>query len=338
MRRGALVLNEAVGATGRKYSRRARPAPKQNRPPVSSSTLLRLVAAGLAFGVAGGVAVSGKASRPNSASQLAAYGAALLSASVLADSAIEHYRGNYKKPAMKVAPLAAALTLATSVAAIVTTRGALIKSAIFGGAITTGFFGMGFHIRNILRRPGGVSFNNLFYRAPFGAPAALALAGAVGVGAVRASVLDSQAGHPDPVARRETGTLMGALTALGLFGLTGEIGLLHFRGAFHNKLMYVPVLAVPLTGAAMAATTLHPGVRNDIRTRNALIGTLGLGVVGTGLHAYGVGRNMGGFYNWTQNLFQGPPIAAPPSLVGLGLIGLSALKLLTPEQGGRRHG
>ena len=59
---------------------------------------------------------------------------------------------------------------------------------------------------------------------------------------------------------------------------------------------------------------------------------MALGVAGTGLHAYGVSRNMGGFGNWTQNLFQGPPMAAPPSLLGLGLMGLSALQLLESRE------
>ena len=136
------------------------------------------------------------------------------------------------------------------------------------------------------------------------------------------------------VARRGTagvGRFLGATTALGLFGLTAEVGLLHFRGAFHDKLMYAPVAFLPLGGLAWSPRVRH--VRPALeRTDGAALGTtMALGVAGTGLHAYGVSRNMGGFGNWTQNLFQGPPMAAPPSLLGIGLTGLSALELLKPH-------
>ena len=128
------------------------------------------------------------------------------------------------------------------------------------------------------------------------------------------------------------GRFLGATTAFGLFGLTAEIGLLHFRGAFHDKLMYAPVAVLPLSGLAMAASSAFPSRGRSRRTRVALGTTMALGVAGTGLHAYGVSRNMGGFGNWTQNLFQGPPMAAPPSLLGIGLTGLSALALLKPRE------
>lgn len=310
----------------------ARPAPSRKQPPMKAGSLLALAAGGLAAASLAGLAVGGRRSPPPRAARYAAYGAALLAASVLADSAMEHYRGNYKKQAMKVAPFAAALTLITALAASTSRSAGLLKTTIFGGAMATGLFGLGFHMKNILRRPGGLSFNNLFYRAPFGAPGALVLAGAAGVGAIKATEAAKS-----PGGRARAGTLMGGVTALGLFGLTAEIGLLHFRGAFHDKLMYAPVATVPLTGLAVTAATASgaPGV--TAFARNALLTTMGLGIVGTGLHAYGVSRNMGGFRNWTQNLFQGPPIAAPPSLLGIGLMGLSALSLLDPKKGDPRN-
>jgi hypothetical protein len=56
-------------------------------------------------------------------------------------------------------------------------------------------------------------------------------------------------------------------------------------------------------------------------------------MIGTGFHAYGVHRNMGGWRNWSQNVLNGPPLPAPPSFTGLGLAGLAALNLAE-----RRHG
>ncbi|WP_181408210.1 hypothetical protein [Pararhizobium mangrovi] len=304
----------------------ARPSPAINQPPMSSRRLMQAMAGGLA--VAAGVGLLAAGGKPPSrASKLAAGGAALLAASVVADSAMEHYRGNYKKPAMHVAPIAAAITLATAVATLVSARGARVKTAIFGGAVTTGLFGLGFHVKNILERPGGLSFNNLFYRAPFGAPGALLLAGLAGIGAVDAQAADTCG---TVRLRHGSGRLLGALTAFGLFGLTAEIGLLHFRGAFHNKLMYLPVSALPLNAVSIAYAVARPGCRHERQAAGWLAGTMGLAVAGTGLHAYGVSRNMGGFSNWTQNLFQGPPVAAPPSLAGIAMIGLAALDLVTP--------
>ncbi|MEX6505917.1 hypothetical protein [Jiella sp. M17.18] len=317
----------------RSWSGDARPAPSADQPNMRSGTLLAVTGIGLiAAGAAGTLLLSRDGRRPSQATRLAAYGAALLGASVLADSAMEHYRGNYRRKEMFVAPIVAAGTIATALATALTSRAATYKSALFGGAIATGLFGLSFHVKNILSRTGGLSWNNLFYRAPFGAPGALALAGVAGVGAVAADRAEwrerlGHAGHG-----RRAGRGLGLFTAAGLFGLTAEIGLLHFRGAFHDKLMYAPVLAVPLTGMAMLAATADPVPRRNDLARKTLETTAALGIIGTGLHAYGVSRNMGGFTNWTQNLFQGPPIAAPPSLAGIALMGFSALHLLD------RHG
>ncbi len=318
--------------TSTAFGHGARPARALRQPPTDAGTLLKLTAAGLMLGGAAGIAVTGRGAPPSRASKLAAGGAALLAASVLADSAMEHYKGNYKKPAMHVAPVAAAITLATAVATAFSRKASHVKSMIFGGSVVTGLFGIGFHVKNILDRPGGLSFNNLFYRAPFGAPAALVTAGLAGLGAVDARHADVPGAAGRSRAARPVGRFMGAVTALGLFGLTAEVGFLHFRGAFHDKLMYAPVAVLPLGGLAVAASCVVPSRRLVDRTRALLGTTMFLGVAGTGLHAYGVSRNMGGFANWTQNLFQGPPMAAPPSLFGMGLLGLSALELLKTRE------
>ena len=285
--------------------------------------------------------------RPPRAARLAAWGAAMLASSVLVDSAMEHYRGSYQKRAMTVAPPAAAVTVAAAVATALSPRFLRLKSAIFSFAVLTGLAGTGFHARNIVRRTGGLSLNNVFYRAPFGAPAALALAGAGGLGAAvvqRASAryaASAPASAASPLGtygaarpdRTTIGRAMGFLTATGLFGLTAEVGLLHFRGAFQNPFMWAPVLCLPATGAALLAKSVETRLADPAINRWAGVGlgtTAFLAIAGTGLHAWGVGRSMGGFRNWTQNLFAGPPIAAPPSLAGIAFLGFAALDLLRP--------
>ena len=315
---------------------------------MSATSLVALAAAGLVVGVAaGGLATAGGRNRrpPGRASRLAAWGAAGLAASVLADSALEHYRGSYKKAPMAIAPPAAAVTLAAAVATALSTRFSAARRVLFGSAVAIGLAGTAFHFRNIVRRAGGLSFNSLFYRAPFAAPAALALAGAAGLGAVAAQSPTRRPRALEAPQRERTGRALGALAGVGLVGLTAEVGLLHFRGAFHNKLMFAPVVALPLTAAAVLAATQtrpsrlklnpqHPQRRQ--RAHKALQTTAALGLIGSGLHAYGVSRSMGGFGNWTQNLFAGPPLAAPPSLAGIALIGFAALELCSPAQ--RRAG
>jgi hypothetical protein len=102
--------------------------------------------------------------------------------------------------------------------------------------------------------------------------------------------------------------------------------LLHFRGAFHDPFMYVPVTVPPAAAALLAASVFVPPLR---RAARALLWMTGVaGAAGAGFHAYGVSRNMGGFYNWSQNILNGPPIPAPPSFTGVALAGLAAVRLM----------
>lgn len=316
----------------RPRSHAARPAPERKQPGVQPGTLLALAGTGLiAAGLLGTLVPRSSRRRPSSPVRLAAYGAGLLAASVLADSAMEHYRGNFGNRAMYAAPLASAATLAAAIATAYARGSERLRGTVFAGALLTGLVGTGFHIKNITERPGGLSFNNLFYRAPFGAPGALAISGALGLGAIAAG----ERGR-GLLGDRDTGRALAAVTAGGLFGLTAEVGLLHFRGAFHDPFMYAPVVAVPLTGLALAAAAANPSSPDRAAVARRMLGvTTALGLIGSGFHTYGVSRNSGGFKNWTQNLFQGPPIAAPPSLAGLALGGYAALQLLA--RGGRQE-
>jgi hypothetical protein len=92
--------------------------------------------------------------------------------------------------------------------------------------------------------------------------------------------------------------------------------------------MYLPVSLPPAAAAALTLAARRP-TPTRLRTARVLIGaTAVLGVAGTGFHAYGIQRNMGGWRNWRQLLLQGPPLAAPPGFTGVALGGLGALHLL----------
>jgi len=53
-----------------------------------------------------------------------------------------------------------------------------------------------------------------------------------------------------------------------------------------------------------------------------------MGILGVAFYTYGVSRNMGGWRNWRQNAFNGPPLPASPAFTGLAMAGLAALGLL----------
>jgi hypothetical protein len=57
-----------------------------------------------------------------------------------------------------------------------------------------------------------------------------------------------------------------------------------------------------------------------------------IGWIGTAFHIRGVARHHGGWRNWSQNLFNGPPVPAPPSFSALALAALAALRLRESER------
>jgi hypothetical protein len=228
-----------------------------------------------------------------------------------------------------VTPLAtAALSLAISAHGNTDSRPAAhrVRDSIYSLAALAGLVGTTFHLFNVGKRVGGFSFQNLFYSAPVGAPMALTLSGAVGFLAER--VRDTTPGDAPTILWWPAGRVVGAATSLGLLGTVGEVGLLHFRGAYHNPAMYLPVTLPPVTAAFLANAAV--GRTQVLRpwTRVLLRLTTAMGYAGAGFHVAGVARNMGGWRNWSQNVLNGPPVPAPPSFTGLALAGLAALGLL----------
>jgi hypothetical protein len=120
------------------------------------------------------------------------------------------------------------------------------------------------------------------------------------------------------------------LARLLRFGLTlaipplwYEIAVLHYRGAFQNQFMWVPVLSLPAVLVSGVASSLN---RDERRSRNILRpfawGMTVIGTLGSFFHLRGIGRQMGGFYNWKYNIATGPPILAPAQVALFGLLGV----------------
>src|SRR6185312_16433795 len=171
--------------------------------------------------------------------------AGMLALSVLADSSIEHYRGSFENKAMFTPLIVSALTLGTSVHGTADRRedAHLARDTIYLLAAGTGLVGTGFHIYSVAKKAGRFSWQNLFYGAPLGAPMAILLSGLIGFCSER--VRETPRGTTPSIFDLPAGRAMAALTSAGLLGTAGEAGMLHFRGAFHNPFMLLPVTLSP---------------------------------------------------------------------------------------------
>jgi hypothetical protein len=252
----------------------------------------------------------------------------MLAFSVLFDSALEHYRADFFNKAMYTPLVTASLTLVATLHGAADTRQGShrIRHAILASAGLVGLVGGGFHIYNVGKREGGFVFQNLFYAAPLGAPYALTLAGLLGAAAEW--VRDADPDDPE-LAGISADRILSAISGLGLLGTVGEAGLLHFRGAFQNPAMLIPVSLPPVAATLLLKAAVEPRSRaaSYRLTRAWLASTAVMGIAGVFFHAYGVARMMGGWRNWSQNMVDGPPLPAPPSFTGLALAGMAALRL-----------
>lgn len=258
----------------------------------------------------------------------------VLAFSVLADSAVEHYRGRFANPAMYTPLGVSTLSILASLHGVADRRRGAhrARDTVYALAAAAGLAGTGFHLYNIGKRPGGYTWVNFFYAAPVGAPAALALSGLLGFAAER--VRDNPPGVRPAIFGLPAGRALAALTSAGIMATVSEVGLLHFRGAFQNPAMFVPVTLPPMAAGLLAGSAAAPARRLRRLTRLWLRLTALMGFAGVGFHAYGVARMMGGWRNWSQNLVDGPPLPAPPSFTGLALAGLAALRLLEDRADG----
>lgn len=256
------------------------------------------------------------------------WSAATLAMSVLLDSAVEHYRGSFRNKAMFTPLIVSALTLGVSAHGTADKRPAAhdVRDLTYLLAALTGVVGTGFHVYNVTKRPGAFSWQNLFYGAPLGAPMAILLSGLLGFYSER--VRDTSTSRSARVFGWPAGRALAALSSAGLLGTAAEAGLLHFRGAYHDPFMFLPVTVPPVAAFLAGEAAVGPKRSNRWFSRAWLRLTALLGFAGVGFHAWGVSRNMGGWRNWRQNLLNGPPLPAPPSFTGLALAGLAAISLM----------
>jgi hypothetical protein len=123
------------------------------------------------------------------------------------------------------------------------------------------------------------------------------------------------------------GKALAWLVSFGLLGTSAEAALLHFRGAYQNPAMIIPVTAPPIAAGLLMRASADSNVSHPL-ARWALRLVAGAGLLGSAFHAYGISRAMGGWRNWSQNVLNGPPLPAPPAFTALAIAGLTALSLI----------
>jgi hypothetical protein len=160
------------------------------------------------------------------------------------------------------------------------------------------------------------------YGAPPLAPLALTAMGVFALIAER-----GLAGAPD-VADLPLRTALLAAIVVCLFGAILQAGILHFRGAFNNPLMYAPLTIPLITALAGIWMMMAPSPVALIALVSLFWLTLLTGFVGLGMHLRGFDRQMAGLYVPLFNWLQGPPASAPALFVGLAAIGLVTTGLL----------
>jgi hypothetical protein len=119
--------------------------------------------------------------------------------------------------------------------------------------------------------------------------------------------------------------LLRLLATVSIPPLWAEIAILHYRGSFQSRSMWIPLITLPVVMAGGVVSTLN---RNERRSRSiflpfALAMTV-LGAIGTFFHLRGVKRQMGGFRNWKYNIMTGPPFPAPMQVMLTGLLATAA--------------
>jgi hypothetical protein len=234
-----------------------------------------------------------------------------------------HYRSGFSLKA-QYAPLLTAILLSFAAVAglVAPSRSSSVLQFAGWAGILSGAIGAGFHhYYGIVEKPGGYRWllHQLMLHAPPLAPlshaalgALLILAGRMADGATHALGIPIQ-------------SLIAEVCAVTIAGAVAQSAILHYRGAFNNVLMYVPVTVPLLAAIALAWHGLVPSPSAARVAEFTMWLTFISGFVGLGMHIRGIDRQMGGLFVGMANLMQGPPLSAPLVFSGFAAAALAAL-------------
>lgn len=252
---------------------------------------------------------------------------AVLTLALLLDAWGGHYRRGFIHNAQYAPfPIGALLIVASCIAAIRPYHSGAETCLWVAAwlAVAAGVVGFVFHhYYGILRKPGGYRrwLDSLMYGAPPLAPLGLTLLGAIAL-TVHAGLSGIAAIHGVPLR-----SALLAATIIGLFGAMLQTGILHFRGAFNQPLMYAPLIVPTVACLAAIWALVEPGPAIQVAVLCLMWLTVITGFVGLGMHLRGFDRQMAGLYVPLFNWLQGPPALAPALFAGFAAIGLVAAGL-----------
>jgi hypothetical protein len=254
--------------------------------------------------------------------------AALLTMLVLVEAWIGHYRSGFPLR-VQYAPFASGGLLIVAALATGIAPGAAWAQAALRvtgwTAVVTGLIGLGYHhYYGIARKAGSYKWllHYLMYGAPQLAPLALSTVGALAVLAAQGA-----AGRTAVLGIGLRSALFGTV-AIALAGAIAQAGILHYRGAFNNPVMYAPVTVPVLAAVTSGWMSAAPATAPHTLGRALFALTFLIGFLGLGMHLRGFDRQMGGLHIFLFNLLQGPPPLAPAIFAGLAAIGLIATEML----------
>ena len=241
---------------------------------------------------------------------------------ILADAFAGHYRSGFVFRSQYVPFITGVLLVIAAVSATLRPEAewATFALSIAGWlAIVSGVVGFAFHhYYGILKKPGGYKWllHYLMYGAPQLAPLALALTG------VLALLAAYGLANEISIAGVSVRSAILTLVAVAFAGASLQAGILHYRGAFNNPLMYAP-LTVPLLAIVMSIwMIISPNNIVLLVFTGVLWLTFLIGFIGLGMHLRGFGRQMGGLYVTVFNWLEGPPAFAPALFTGFSGAGL----------------
>jgi hypothetical protein len=247
---------------------------------------------------------------------------------ILADAFAGHYRSGFVFRSQYAPFISGGLLVVTALWAAFKPElsfGNLALQVAGWLAIIFGLIGFAFHhYYGIAKRPGGYKWllHYLMYGAPPLAPLALTITGILALMAARGLAGKVTFGGLD------LRTALLALVAVVLVGATLQAALLHYRGAFNNPFMFVP-LTVPVIAIGMSIWMLiRPNQILLLVVPILLWLTFLIGFIGLGMHLRGFGRQMGGLYVTVFNWLEGPPAFAPALFTGFAAVGLIAVYFL----------
>jgi hypothetical protein len=241
----------------------------------------------------------------------------------------EHYRGSYGQRIM-YSPL-----ICCALVGIFGILGAFIPSILFSILpwvsallIFDGAIGFGFHIRGILRKPGGFAKNlvvNIVMGPPIFAPLLLGISGLLGIIAAHLVTEDSGAGlAPNSLESLRVWLAFATAFSAALNGFEALYS--HYKTNLSMRSQWIPLLLAPPLFFAGIFAIYSPESSRLLLEILSLIAIFA-GVLGAGFHLNGIRKRPGGRDRLFYNIIYGPPAFAPLLFSATGFLGLLATQI-----------